>query len=214
MRRRPFAHGTEAGYGRHLQRDEAPCDDCMSGHAAYSLKNRAPADPLFPLESEEDIDAALAIRRRRQAEWAAEHPSGDEAPRFLGNDLLGFVTPGRSKDRERRREADVRPSSDGPPAFEGYYATDGYGLAIAQMDESGHWLDVDRAIYAPMTYRQSQRPPESFEAPPLSAEETAVWKERCRAVMRGELLVTEGELGEAVELTEAETGEVVWAAVS
>ena len=99
-------------------------------------------------------------------------------------------------------------------AYAGYYATDGYGLAIAQMDESGHWLDVDRAIYAPMTYRQSQRPPESFEAPPLSAEETAVWKERCRAVMRGELLVTEGELGEAVELTEAQTGEVVWAAVS
>jgi hypothetical protein len=43
---------------------------------------------------------------------------------------------------------------------------------------------------------------------------SAQWIEWCEGVARGRLLVTEGELGEAVELTDRDTGEVVWAAVS
>jgi hypothetical protein len=116
--------------------------------------------------------------------------------------------------RSRRSEWDDddldETDTSGPPAFAGYFATDANGMAIAQLDESGRWLDVDRAIFAPMTYGESQRAPQTYEEPPLDPAETLAWVQRCRQIARGQLSVTEGELGEAVELVDRQTGEVVW----
>ena len=108
----------------------------------------------------------------------------------------------------------TEPAGATEAAFAGWYATDAQGMAVAQLDAGGAWLAVERAIFAPVTRQMAQRPPETYEAPLVRAEETMAWVDRCKAVARGQFLVTEGELGEAVELTDRDTGEVVWAAVS
>ena len=116
--------------------------------------------------------------------------------------------------RERRRESDISPPAGGPPSFAGWYTTDGQGMVMALMDDQATWLPVTRAIFAPTTYGMSQRPPETYEARPMDQAESAQWIERCEGVARGRLVVTEGELGEAVELSDRETGEVVWESAS